>query len=448
MSAISGATSLAGQRRLISSSRAEFGSLAWRMMRITSSICATAMARPTSTWARSRALASRNLVRRVTTSSRKATKAASMSLSFIVSGRPPFSATTLAPNEVCSAEKRQSWLSTTSAMASRFSSITTRMPSRSLSSRMSAMPSMRLSCTISAIFSIIVALLTWNGISWTTSASRSRLHRLHRHLPAHHDRAAPGLVGRADAGAAEDDAAGGKIRTGDEFHQLLGGQRRVVDQRHGAVDHLAEIVRRDVGRHADGDAAAAIHQQVREARRQHHRLALGAVVIVAEIDRVLVDVLGHRMGDLGAPRLGVAHRRRRIAVDRAEVPLPVDQRHAHGEVLRHAHQRVVDRLVAVRVILAHHVADDQRALAIGLVPVAAVLVHRIEDAAMHGLEPVAHVGQRAADDHAHGVIEIAAAHLVGDRDRFEFGGLALAGIAAAGGRSLISQNGPGNRLKR
>jgi hypothetical protein len=44
--------------------------------RITSSMLATAMARPTSTWARSRALPSRNLVRRDTTSSRNATKAA------------------------------------------------------------------------------------------------------------------------------------------------------------------------------------------------------------------------------------------------------------------------------------------------------------------------------------------------------------------------------------
>ena len=35
-----------------------------------------------------------------------------------------------------------------------------------------------------------------------------------------------------------------------------------------AVDDLAEIVRRDVGRHADGDAAGAVDQQVREARRQ------------------------------------------------------------------------------------------------------------------------------------------------------------------------------------
>ena len=41
--------------------------------------------------------------------------------------------------------------------------------------------------------------------------------------------------------------------------------------------------------------------------------------------------------------LGVAHRRRRIAVDRAEIALPVDQRHAHRERLRHAHHGVVDR---------------------------------------------------------------------------------------------------------
>ena len=53
----------------------------------------------------------------------------------------------------------------------------------------------------------------------------------------------------------------------------------IVDQRDRRVDHLAEIVRRDVGRHADGDAAGAVDQQVREARRQDHRLLLGAVVV-------------------------------------------------------------------------------------------------------------------------------------------------------------------------
>ena len=49
------------------------------------------------------------------------------------------------------------------------------------------------------------------------------------------------------------------------------------------------------------------------------------------------------------------------------------------------------------------------------------LVHRIEDAPVHRLQAVAHVRQRAADDHAHGVIEIGAAHLLDDRDRIDVG---------------------------
>ena len=208
----------------------------------------------------------------------------------------------------------------------------------------------------------------------------------------------------------------GKSGPGNDADQVVDAERRIVDQRDAGVDHLAEIVRRDVGRHADGDAAGAVDQEVREARRQDHRLMLVAVVVGLEIDRVLVDVLEQRHRGLGETALGVPHRRRRIAVDRAEVALPVDQRQAHGEILRHAHQRVVDRLVAVRVIFTHHVADDARRLHVFLVRRMAVLVHRIEDAPMHRLETVARVGQRSRHDHAHGVIEVAALHLLRDRN--------------------------------
>ena len=195
----------------------------------------------------------------------------------------------------------------------------------------------------------------------------------------------------------------------------------IVDQRDAAVDHLAEIVRRDIGRHADRDAAGAVHQQVRKARRQHHRLFLVAVVVRLEIDRVLVDVLEQLHGRPRQTTLGVAHGRRRIAVDRAEIALPVDQRQAHREILRHAHQRVVDRLVAVRVVSAHHVADHARGLDVLLVGRMPVLVHRIEDAPVHRLETVARIRQRARHDHAHGVIEVAALHLLRDRDRANLG---------------------------
>src|SRR3712207_7377817 len=53
------------------------------------------------------------------------------------------------------------------------------------------------------------------------------------------------------------------------------------------VDHLAQVVRRDVGGHADRDPARAVDQQVRDARRQHRGLLLGAVVVGLEIDGVL-----------------------------------------------------------------------------------------------------------------------------------------------------------------
>ena len=142
-----------------------------------------------------------------------------------------------------------------------------------------------------------------------------------------------------------------------------------------------------------------------------------AVVVGLEVDRALVDVVEQRQRRLREARFGVAHGRRRIVVDRAEIALPVDQLQPHREGLRHAHQRVVDRGVAVRMIFTHHVADDARRFHIGLVGRVAVLVHREQDAPMHGLQAVAHVGQRAAHDHAHRVIEVGALHLVGDRNR-------------------------------
>ena len=56
--------------------------------------------------------------------------------------------------------KRNNWFNTTSAVASRLSSITTRTPIRSDSSATLEMPSIFLSRTISAMISIMRDLLT------------------------------------------------------------------------------------------------------------------------------------------------------------------------------------------------------------------------------------------------------------------------------------------------
>ena len=106
------------------------------------------------------------------------------------------------------------------------------------------------------------------------------------------------------------------------------------------------------------------------ARRQHQRLAAPCRRSSGTKSTVSLSMSASSSWAIFASRhLGVAHRRRVVAVDRAEVALPVDQRVAQREVLRHAHERVVDRGVAVRVVLAHHVADDARALHVRPVPV-------------------------------------------------------------------------------
>ena len=254
---------------------------------------------------------------------------------------------------------------------------------------------------------------------------------------AHDDGAAAGAVGLVDAGPAHDQGAGREIRPRQQLHDVFERGVGIGDQRQAGVDHLAQIVRRNVGRHADCNAAGAVDEEVGIARGQDDRLVPRFVVIVLEIDRVAVDIVEQRLRRLREPRLGVAHGRRRIAVHRAEIALAVDQRQAHGEGLGHAHQRIVDRLVAVGMVFAHHVADDQGGLAVRLVAGVAALAHGVENAPVDRLEAVAHVRNRPGHDHAHGVIEVGALHLLFDGD----------GRDVAFGRRRLGQGGS-NSLDR
>ena len=224
---------------------------------------------------------------------------------------------------------------------------------------------------------------------------------------AHHDPAAARAIRVANAGAPDDDRAGRKVGPLHVLHQVLDVRVGLVDQRHDRVDRLAEVMRRHVRRHSNGDPRRAVDEQVREAGWQDERLAQRLVVVRPEIDGVGVELTKHLLGEPREACLGVTLCRRRIVVDRAEVPLAVDERVAQRERLRHPDERVVDRLVAVRVVVAHHIADDVRALDVRPPGPVAVRPHRVEHAAMDGLETVADVGQRAPDDDRHCVTQVA-----------------------------------------
>ena len=170
-------------------------------------------------------------------------------------------------------------------------------------------------------------------------------------LCTHGDAATAGAVGILDALHALNDTGGREIRTFDIFHQPIDRDVRIIDHGREAIDHFRQVVRRDIRRHADGDAVGTIHEQVRDAGRQDERFLQRAVIVRHEIDGILVDVAQHFHGDLRHTHFRITHRSRGVAVDRAEVPVPIDQRVARREILRHADSRLIDCDIAVRVVL-------------------------------------------------------------------------------------------------
>ena len=257
-------------------------------------------------------------------------------------------------------------------------------------------------------------------------------HLLDLALRAQGNAATPRLEGAADAGAAEDQPAGGEVRPGDDLHQPLKRGAGLADQLERGVDDLGGVVRGYVRCHADSDAAGAIDQQVREGGRKHLRLALALVVVRLELDGVFLDPLKQRGGRLRQPHLGIAHGRRRVAVHAAEIALAVDQRHAQREGLRHADHGVVDRGVAVRVVLTHHVADHAGGFAVRLVRGVAAFLHGVEDAPVHRLQPVPRIRQGARDDDAHGIGEVGGTHLLLKPNRHGIHGPGCVAGAACG----------------
>ena len=398
------------------------GSGAARISLMISSILATAMARPTRICARSRALRSRNLVRRPTTSSRNVGEGADQVFEVELLGLAADQRHHVAAER---ALQRGEAVQLVQHDIGHGVALKLDHHAHALAIGFVADVGDALDLLVAHIFGDLLdhrRLVHLIGNLGDDERLALLADGLVVHPPAHHDRAAALVIGRADACLAEDHAAGRKVGTGHELGELIDRDGRIVEIGDACVDHLAEIMRRDVGRHADGDAPCPVDKKVGELRGKNRWLLEPVVVVRLEVDRVLVEIVEQELGDLGEPRLGITLCRRWIAVDRAEIALSVDQRQAHGKLLRHAHQRVVNGEVTVRVEVAHRIADDLGRLHMLLVEVEPEPLHGKQNAPMHRLQPVAHVGQSARHDHAHGVIEIRPLHLIDERDRSDVGG--------------------------
>ena len=163
-------------------------------------------------------------------------------------------------------------------------------------------------------------------------------------------------------------------------------------------------MRWDISRHTYGDTRGAVHQKIREAAGEHGRLLQGFVVVFHIINRIFFQIGQHFHGKLGHTRLGITHSRRAVAVDRTEVTLTVYQRIADIEILRQAHHRIINGWVAVRMVFRQHVTDDMGRFFMCFIWKHTRFVHRKQNTAMDRLQTVAHIGQRAAGDDAHRII--------------------------------------------
>ena len=90
-------------------------------------------------------------------------------------------------------------------------------------------------------------------------------------------------------GRRDDVSAAGKIGRGDVCHQICRAQIRIFQQGDGGLGDFGQVVGRDFGGHAHGNAAGAVEQHHGQACGQQHGFFLRAVIIGHEIDCALLD---------------------------------------------------------------------------------------------------------------------------------------------------------------
>ena len=238
---------------------------------------------------------------------------------------------------------------------------------------------------------------------------------------AHFERAAAGAVRVGNVGGCADDLpATRKVRPWHQRQQLLIRGLGVFDQRHASVGNFTQVVAGNLGGQSHSDTAGPVKQRERQARGQLARLLGRAVVVGHKVHRALVDLIEQQAGDFGQTRLGVAHSRSAVAVARAEVTLAVNQRVALRKILRHAHQRVIRRLVAMRMKTTQHITHHARTfdrLGAGIVIATAKAQahtrHGIQNPPLHRLLPVAHIRQGAPFDCRQRIFQISALRISG-----------------------------------
>ena len=232
-----------------------------------------------------------------------------------------------------------------------------------------------------------------------------------------HDLSPAGGIRLTDSCTAHDDTPGGEVRTGHTCHQII--QRCVFIFKHtdAGIDDLGQVVRRNVGCHADGDAVGTVHQKVRETGGENPRFFSRFIEVGIPVYGLFFNIPQHLLCHTSHSCFRITVCSRRVAIDGAEVTVSVDQRIAHGKVLCQSDQSIIDRCITMGMVTAQYVADCSRTFPVRLVSCQTVLIHCIQNTAMDRFQSVAYIRQGTSDDNRHCIFYIAGGHFM---DQFRF----------------------------
>ncbi|KPB79626.1 Uncharacterized protein AC506_0820 [Pseudomonas syringae pv. maculicola str. M6] len=224
----------------------------------------------------------------------------------------------------------------------------------------------------------------------------------------HTHRTTTGFIDFQQVGTRRDDLGFGRIiRPQNMLAQLWNRGLGLVEQMHAGAGNFAQVVRRNISGHADGDTGGAVEQNIRQPCRQHCGLVERAVKVRHPVRGPLTQFAEQHFGVARQARLGVTHGSEGLGIiRRTPVTLPVYQRVAIAERLSHQHHGFVAGRIAVRMELAENITDGTRRLLVLGVGPQAQLAHRVDDAPLYRFQAVADVRQGTVHDHVHGVVEV------------------------------------------
>ena len=230
-------------------------------------------------------------------------------------------------------------------------------------------------------------------------------------LCSHHDTSSTGLVGILHALYTIYISTCREIRSLDILHKSFGIDIVVVDISAASVNHLSEVVCRNIRRHTHGDTVTAVHEQVRNLCRHDGRFNERVVEVVHHVNRIFVEVVHNVLSHLGESAFRISHGGSRVAVHATEVTLSVNKRITHIPILCHSHESSVYRAVAVWVILSEHLTYYAGTFLVWFVTCVSDTHHTKENSSMHGLEAVSHIWQGTSHNNRHGIVDVRRLHL-------------------------------------